>query len=282
MKPTTLNHYRNALRAYVLPTFRERKAASINREDIQNFLADKAPKYSEGTLRSMRVVLGLTLGWANDCGWLDKNPCTRIRLPKKTGGKKVIRMVLSAEQVTAMAEKLAEPYATLVLFIAATGLRIGEAIAVKWEDFDGSVLHVTRRIYEGDVDEVKSKRSARTLPIDPALMERLEKLGKAEWVFRSKRGTPVNPGNAMKRYVRPVANELSIALGGWHDFRHTLSTKLRRSGVHPKVVSDILGHKRVNLAMDVYDRTELQDFVQPLSLVAKELVPNGINSGSGA
>jgi hypothetical protein len=59
---------------------------------------------------------------------------------------------------------------------------------------------------------------------------------------------------------------------GWHDFRHALSTKLRRSGVHPKVVWDILGHKKVNLAMDVYDRTDVQDFVQPLSLVVKELL----------
>lgn len=56
--------------------------------------------------------------------------------------------------------------------------------------------------------------------------------------------------------------------------RHTLSTKLRRSGVHPKVVSDILGHKKVNLAMDVYDRTDVGDFVQPLSLVVNELCPS--------
>ena len=45
-------------------------------------------------------------------------------------------------------------------------------------------------------------------------------------------------------------------------------------GVHPKVVSDILGHKKVNLAMDVYDRTDVQDFVQPLSLVVNELCPS--------
>ncbi len=75
----------------------------------------------------------------------------------------------------------------------------------------------------------------------------------------------------LKRYVRPVAESLGIVIGGWHDFRHTLSTTLRRSGVHPKIVSDILGHNRVNLAIDVYDRTEVQDFVAPLSAVTKQL-----------
>ena len=153
-------------------------------------------------------------------------------------------------------------------------MRIGEALAVKGADFKNNVLHVTRRIYDGDVDAVKSKRSERKLPIDPLLMARMEKLGKGEWVFRSKTGTPLNQGNALKRHVRPAAEKLGISLGGWHDFRHTLSTKLRRSGVHPKVVSDILGHKKVNLAMDVYDRTEIEDFVQPLAVVFNELLPS--------
>jgi len=274
MKATTLRHYKNALRAYVLSRFGARKITEINREDIQTFLAEKARNYSESTLRSMRVVLGLTLGWANDCGWLEKNPCTRVKLPKRTGGRRVTRTVLTAEQVTAIPGKLKEPYATLVLFLAASGLRISEALAIRWTDFKNKVLHVTRRVYEGDVDTVKSKRSDRKLPIDPILMTRMEKLGKGEWVFRSRTGTPVNPGNALKRHVRPAAKELGISLGGWHDFRHTLSTKLRRSGVHPKVVSDILGHKKVNLAMDVYDRTDVQDFVQPLALVVNELLPS--------
>jgi len=56
------------------------------------------------------------------------------------------RTVLTAEQVNAIAEKLKEPYATLVLFLAATGLRIGEALALKGTDFKNNVLHVTRRI----------------------------------------------------------------------------------------------------------------------------------------
>ncbi len=282
LKTTTLRHYKNALRAYLLPRFGERKIAEINREDIQTFLAEQAHKFSESTLRSMRVVLGLTLGWANNCGWLEKNPCTRVKLPKRTGGRRVTRTVLTAEQVNAIEGKLKEPYATLVLFLAASGLRIGEALAIKWTDFNDNVLHVTQRIYDGELDAVKSKRSERKLPIDPRLIERMEKLGKGEWVFRSRTGTSLNPGNALKRHVRPAAEELGIALGGWHDFRHTLSTKLRRSGVHPKVVSDILGHKKVNLAMDVYDRTDVEDFVQPLSLVVNELCPSCSPAGAAA
>jgi len=228
----------------------------------------------------MRVVLGLTLGWAINCSWLERNSCSGVKLPKRTGGRRVTRTVLTAQQTNAIAAKLKEPYATLVLFLAATGLRIGEALAIKWTDFKDNVLHVTRRIYDGDVDGVKSKRSERKLPIDPILMERMEKLGKGDWVFRSRGGTPLNPGNALKRHVRPAAEKLGISLGGWHAVRHTLSTKLRKSGVHPKVVSDILGHKKVNLAMDVYDRTDVEDFVQPLTVVVNELFPSCSPNGA--
>jgi integrase len=179
---------------------------------------------------------------------------------------------------------LEEPYATLVLFLAATGLRIGEAIAVKVSDVDeDNVLSVLRRIYVGDVDTVKSLPSVRKLPLDAKLVQRLRVLGEGrEWVFRSKAGTPINPGNALRRYVRPAAKSLGIVFGGWHDFRHTLSTTLRRAGVHPKVVSGILGHKKVNLAMDVYDRTDVGDFETPLKAVANRLLPNVTQSEATA
>jgi integrase len=152
--------------------------------------------------------------------------------------------------------------------------RVGEATAVKWSDFDGNVLHVTRRIYDGDEDTVKSTRSIRKLPIAPELIERMRRLGEGEWVFRSRQGTPINPGNALKRYVRPVVTELGTTIGGWHDFRHTLTTQMRRNGVHPKVISGILGHSKVDLAMNTYDHADVEDFRQPLAFVGEELLRN--------
>jgi hypothetical protein len=53
---------------------------------------------------------------------------------------------------------------------------------------------------------------------------------------------------------------------------------MRKKGVPPKVVSDILGHERVNLAMDVYDRSDASDFAQALGVIAAGLVSSGINS----
>jgi integrase len=268
----------------VIPAFGKRKISTIGRFDVETFLSQHSKRYSRSTLRSMRVSLSLVMSWAVACGWIGKNPCAGVKLPRDSNcaGKRVVRTILKPVQVSAIADKLEEPYSTLVLFLAVTGLRVGEAIAIKWSDFDGDVLSVTRRISNGDLETVKSESSCRKLPIPSELISRMRQLGEGEWIFRSREGTPVNPGNALKRYVRPVAKELGIAIGGWHDFRHTLTTNMRRGGVHPKVISGILGHSGVALAMNTYDHLEAEDFRLPLQHVSGELLLNVTKSGEAA
>lgn len=195
-------------------------------------------------------------------------------------GKRIQRTILKPEEVVAIAQKLQEPYATLVLFLAVTGLRIGEAIGVKWSDFDGDVVRVRRTIYGGKADTTKTEHSDRSLPIPALLLSRMKALNSTDWVFRSRAGTPVNPGNALKRYIRPVSMGPGIRLGGWHDFRHTVTTGLLRSGVSPKVVSEILGHSDVEITLNVYDHPEIRDFRAPLDGVANQLLRDVTKSTS--
>jgi len=70
-----------------------------------------------------------------------------------------------------------------------------------------------------------------------------------------------------------VAKELGLALGGWHDFRHTLSTQLLRH--YPtKVVSELLGHSSVQTTLSVYQHVETDQFRAPLNEIATELLPD--------
>ena len=149
---------------------------------------------------------------------------------------------------------------------------MGEAIAVKWSDFCADTLHVCRRIYGGNADTAKSEAAERNLPISPTLLSRMKSLGEGEWVFRSRTGTPVNPGNALKRYVRPAAKELGIALGGWHDFRHTLNTTLRKRGWSARVRADILGHSNLKTTEEVYDHADRDDFRAALDEIEGQLL----------
>ena len=205
----------------------------------------------------MRISLGVLLSYVVRNGWLKEDPSKGVKLPQaeNCAGRRVQRKVLSPSQTTSIAEKVSEPYATLALFLAVTGLRIGEAIAIKWSDFEGDVLHVQRRMYDGKIDTTKSRDSERRIPIPPALLERMKALDKiGEWIFHGRRGVALNSRNAMKRHIRPVAKELKVDLGGWHDFRHTVATSLLRAGHGAKVESELLGHSDVAITLRTYER----------------------------
>jgi Integrase core domain len=99
------------------------------------------------------------------------------------------------------------------------------------------VLSLQRRLYCGKLDALKSKAGRRSLPLPESLIARLEKL-KPEtgegFIFRCANGKPLNQANLRNRYLKPAARKLGISIG-FHDFRHTVSTDLRRCGFHPSL-----------------------------------------------
>lgn len=270
LKPTTAAVYQKALRSRVLPTLGQLGLDQLRKHEVGVFLAEKGQMYSRNTLRELRSSLSRVCTYAVECGWLEKNPCTGVKLPRGTG-KTITRTVLTAQQVTALSNRLPEPYSTLIIFLAVTGLRIGEAIGLKWSDLAGDVLHVQRRVYEGKTDSTKTRSSDRKLPVPTVLLERMKSLGGTDWVFRSRSNTPLNPGNILKRYVQPVSRELGITLGGWHDLRHSFTTKLLRSGVAPTATAKILGQSNTRM-LEIYDHPETDDFRTPLNEMADELL----------
>lgn len=278
LKESTREHYKNALKN-VGPTFQSLAIRDIDRYTVEKFLIDRSQRYSRSTLRSLRTSLSLVLGWAMANGWIDKNPVRGIRLPQTCGGRTVERHCLTRADAIRLSEAMPEPVSTLVLLLYATGLRIGEACALRWSDLSADVLHVQRRLYGGKVDTVKSKSGNRKLPLSPDLINRLEQLRKdGSWIFQATNGSPLTPGNVRTRQLAPTAKKLGIEISGLHDFRHTVSQALRRQGTHPKVVAAVLGHSKVNLSMDVYDHVDRSDLQPALDGLAVGLVPDGTRS----
>ena len=275
---STLRHYWNALLAHNVPQFGTWKLDDITREEIQKFLNEKAKQYSRSSLRSMRVTLSLTLKWAVQNHWITSNPVEQLRLPKKTGGRRIVRVILQWKQIAAIMDKLDEPYRTLVLFLALVPKRIEEAIALRPSDLDeNNILHIRRAIYERkpmDFEPSECERIPLDSPAHAALVKRLRQLGEGhEWMFRSRKGTPVDPHNGLLRQLHPAAGAIGLKLGGWHDFRHTFNTVMRRAGVQTKVRSAVLGHnKRTGvLADDVYDHASEAEVRQALVMGANWL-----------
>ena len=142
---------------------------------------------------------------------------------------------MTEEKKLGISARLAEPYSTLVLLVTRIPVRIEEAIGVKETDLEGHVLTLRRVVYEGKVYDLHPNEQRQIPIMDMELLARLKKLGAGrKWVFQSRNGTPVNPNNVRRRFLKPAAKEAGIALCGWHDFRHSVTTELRRKGTHPK------------------------------------------------
>jgi integrase len=275
----SLKHYTYALRTYTVPHFGDFALDEITREGIQIFLNDKAKSYSKSSLKSMKVTLSMTLEWARQNHWITHNPVEKLRLPKKTGGYRIARVVLKWEQIVALMNEMQEPYRTLVLFLALVPKRIEEAIALRPSDLDEhNVLHIRRVIYERqlvDFEESEHESIPLDSPMHAELVSRLRQLGEGHnWIFHTRAGTPLDPHNGLTRHLHPGGKAIGIRLGGWHDFRHTFNTMMRRAGVHTKVLNAALGHGKSTgvLAHDVYDHVSADELRRALVMGANWLM----------
>jgi integrase len=157
--------------------------------------------------------------------------------------------------------------------LAATGLRRGEVLGLTWRDFDADSSRlviarawVTTVAGETSVQAPKTARGRRQLALDRAtvralktwrrrqLEERLA-MGAAyedsDLIFRRGDGQPYTPGyvsSAFKRQTK-TAGLPTIRL---HDLRHTHASLMLQQGIHPRIVSERLGHGSAAFTLDTY------------------------------
>ena len=159
-----------------------------------------------------------------------------------------------------------------VILALGTGMRLGEILAVRWKgiDLERKVLRVTATLsYMGGeftFPQPKTSRSRRTvdLPAFVIAFLRWQRKDQAEQKMRVRDvwsdygvalsdeiGQPLTPWSVSADFRRLVS-ELGLPRTRFHDLRHAHATQLLGAGVHPKAVSERLGHSSVAFTMDTY------------------------------
>jgi integrase len=158
------------------------------------------------------------------------------------------RPTINEAEISALLNSVKERYAVLVALVAGTGLRIGEALAVRTEDFDPDrqVLHVRRSVWQRCEQAPKTPNAIRLVDIPEALAEVLRRYteGKDGYLLTTRAGRLLGQRNSLKA-LYGAGNR-----GRFHAFRRFRFSVLRRAGVSENLIKPCLGHSQ-NL-MDLY------------------------------
>jgi integrase len=258
VRPATLDYYERQLRLHIWPHIGSVLMTDLRAHDAQRVLAAAkraglSPKTVKHIHTTLRRVLSQAVRWElvprNAAKQVDPPPVPRREVEYWTAAQ-------AQAFLDAVAEHWLHPFFHLAL---ATGMRRGELIGLQWRDVDleaGTVAVRRAQTMEGGkavLAEVKTPAGVRVISIGERAVEVLRQrrgIGNA-LVFPSEIGTllpATTPRRVMARYVER-AGLPHIPL---HGLRHTHATLLLAAGIHPKVVSERLGHASVQITLDTY------------------------------
>ena len=194
--------------------------------------------------------------------WLIKNPITLVRQSAK---RQKTPDVFTSGEIKRLRAELENPARLLVFLAAATGLRVSEAMGLKWADIDlaAGESRPVRAIVHQHLGDMKTETSPKPVPMAAALATELRDWrrlstysGSEDWIFASpkmKGKQPYWPETLMKGFIKPALKRLEIAKRiGWHTFRRTLATLLRSTADDVKTAQELMRHANSRLTLDVY------------------------------
>ena len=144
--------------------------------------------------------------------------------------------------------------------IAATGLRVGELLALRWQALDLQVrtLRVSESVFEGAFQQPTTRRAERTIPLGPhtvalltAHRERVTRTAPADLVFGNQSGGPLRESRLLERVLKPAAERAGLGRVTWHQFRHVHSSLLNDLRVPVKIAQEQLGHASIQTTLNI-------------------------------
>lgn len=259
---STASLYRLQWRLHIDPALGDRRINSIEPGDVRRFIAQMEAdgvglSMIDSTFRLLRSMLSLAVRDRR----ISLNPASGIQPPRAV--PKEMRF-LNASEVNAIADCIAPRYRALVLTLAYTGVRIGEAAALRVRRVD--LLHRRIEVLEAaaEVDGMRfvgetKTRQKRSVAIPAFLSDILAEhialyaaTGPDALVFTSEAASPVSQ-HAFRRTFHVACRKASVApVPRVHDLRHTAAALAISAGGHAKLVQDMLGHSSIATTMNVY------------------------------
>ena len=304
IKPSTYESYYRCTMKYIVPFF---KCPAIGRLPIGdaaaqfvrqiNTSADLSDAYKRKIISIFKTALREILKGSDRLTGVMEG----IRLPRADATQIKVFSIREQRLIEDAAIKQGSRYALGILLCFYTGLRLGEVCALKWGDIDldagtMSVTKTVSRIKNFDLDAAKtslivgrpkSHKSLRKIPL-PTFFIQL--VGGMQGCDRSD-GHYLLTGNLIppdprtyQRYFKSILSQAGIADRKFHAIRHTFATRALELGVDIKTLSEILGHAKVSITLDIYahslfDQKRIaMEKLNEMHLVTMECIPFAVTN----
>jgi integrase len=285
VKPITYSVQERNVRLNIIPRWGNYRLKDITRKEYQQWINELREHYSVGTVRRIHSIMSSALDDAvHEFNILLENPTKKIKIPKDTEKKERVSY-FTREELDKFLKTVKRPvkhakhkhsiqYYVLFSLLARTGLRIGEALALTWDDIDlkKRTLSVNKTlVYPLNstpyVSTPKSKNSIRTIKLDKTMVDLLKKhrINQKEVYLRYENYRPSEKNlvfhqhdgrwlrtNVVRDYFKTVCKRAGVPILSPHALRHTHAVHLLEAGANIKYVSERLGHASVKVTADTY------------------------------
>ncbi|HEX6444684.1 MAG TPA: tyrosine-type recombinase/integrase [Streptosporangiales bacterium] len=245
------------------------------RAAVRRYRAGHAPRgTSRGlapkTVRNVHVMLHRALVDAEAWHYIPENVAAKVKPPRV--GRRRPSVWSPAELTTFLRHVRKDRFYALYLLAATTGMRRAELCGLRWSAIDLDARHLaiedTRVVVDGHAEDSdgKTDNAARMLALDKATVQALRQRRTeqdeerpyfqrehrdTDIVFTWEDGRPIHPDVVRQRFER-FAAACGLPRIRLHDIRHSYATAALKAGVHPKIVSQRLGHASAAFTLSIY------------------------------
>lgn len=273
LAPSTREAYAWTMRTYVVPYFSGMRIGDIGRADVKRFIdhlaaiparrpQKGAAQLSGSTIRTIMTPLKAMLAEAYELELL-RTDAGRVRVVVGGGSLPAAPKTASRAQIAAVLSRIDARDQLLLLVLRWTGLRIAEALGLRWQDFcdlgEGPVLLIRRQWQDGRiVQHAKTPAGTRAVAVVPSLQRALAEARERtafsaphDPVFATRHGTHQDSHN-LRRRLRPAAQAAGVPWMTPHVLRHSLATELVERGYDISANAKVLGHRSEAFTRRVY------------------------------
>ncbi|WP_210492310.1 tyrosine-type recombinase/integrase [Patulibacter sp. SYSU D01012] len=267
IRDVTRREYRRDLEQHVLPLLgARRRLVDLTPRHVADVVAALSRQgLADRTVRKVIAPLRACLATAVEEGLIPSNPCTGVRLPVRLEVQEdedASARRLTDEELVRVLQAAPAGWSDLLLLLALAGLRISEALALRWKDVvlvGYPVVKVRRALRNGQFAAPKSRHGHRDIPIPASLVDALVARRRTagsprgdELVFSGTDGRPLDDGYARRKSIQPAAAAAGVPWASFHTLRHTCASRLFDAGWDVKQVQLFLGHHAPSFTLDTY------------------------------